>query len=788
MKVSVIIPIYNVEEYLEECIDSILNQSLDNVEIICINDGSTDNSLSILNKYSERNSNIKIINQENTGAGTARNRALKFAEGEYIYFLDGDDYLDKDTLLICYEEAKKNNLDIVTFDAILFYEKSYNGNYDDNLERDELLESRVKTGLEFMEEAFSRKCFRTESTINFYRREFLEKNNIKYSELKIYEDVIQVFDSFILAERVKYIPKKFMYRRVRNSSAITTKLAKINVDGYYQVSKDVFERYCNIEKNISDDLKQYFLEQLKLYMIRALMISEHIELYDYTNEIIRYFYSEIRTINVGINTIINSKLLKYIVNINILNDCIIVLEKENLSSDELILEIRKLIKLIHGKNSYNELDSFKNLKTRITNILLQFNILSTDKNELANELKTYIMELLRDINRSNRINIYFYGIDKYNLINTCLKERCTIIKDKYEIIRVINELSENDINILIISEETVDNNIEITKHFNNIVYYDKAMNYLFDISDKIYYGNYDYNYLVKSIEKSYNKDIKTIIVGNSYPLNGIDQIKMNSSSINIALSGQDLYYSCKLAENTIKNNTNIKNCIIGAGYFLFNHDLSRSKNEDEINKIRNVYYPILNDKHNLEDIECVERLELNKVVDNNLIRYLFNLEFLDKYFKSLVYIENNSYYNKRFSREITSILHRVKLSCISSDEKYEIGKNRAEQHNKLLKYNETYKEYRDIFYKFIEFLKSKNIKIIIIVFPTTKYYSEFLDEGYKKEFYNVINNIKDKSDIELIDFSEENIFNEEDFSDVDHLNEKGAVKVTNELNRRIFNK
>ena len=147
MKVSVIIPIYNVEEYLEECIDSILNQSLDNVEILCINDGSTDNSLSILNKYSERNSNIKIINQENTGAGTARNRALKFAEGEYIYFLDGDDYLDKDTLLICYEEAKKNNLDIVTFDAILFYEKSYNGNYGDNLERDELLESRVKTDL-----------------------------------------------------------------------------------------------------------------------------------------------------------------------------------------------------------------------------------------------------------------------------------------------------------------------------------------------------------------------------------------------------------------------------------------------------------------------------------------------------------------------------------------------------------------------------------------------------------------------------------------------------------------
>lgn len=787
MKVSVIIPIYNVEEYLEECIDSILNQSLDNVEIICINDGSTDNSLSILNKYSERNSNIKIINQENTGAGTARNRALKFAKGEYIYFLDGDDYLDKDTLLICYEEAKKGNLDIVTFDAILFYEKSYNGNYGDNLERDELLESRVKTGLEFMEEAFSRKCFRTESTINFYRREFLEKNNIKYSELKIYEDVIQVFDSFISAERIKYIPKRFMYRRVRNSSAVTTKIGKLNADAYYQVSKDVFERYCNIENYITDDLKEYFLEQLKVYMIRALMISEHIELYDYTNEIVKYFYSKMRMIDIGIKTIISSKFLKYSINNNILNESIRILEKENLSLDELILEIRKLIILIKDRNSYNELDSFKRLKTIIINRLLQFNILNIDKNELANELKTHIVEFLSEINRSNKVNIYFYGRDKYNLINTYLKERCTIIKNKAQINRVINELSVNDINILIISEETVDNNIEITKYFNNILYYDKVMNYLFNISENLYYGNYDYNYLKKSLEKSEDKNIETIIVGNSYSLSGIDITKLNSNSIGLSLVGQDLYYSYKLVEKVINNNHNIKNCIIGAGYFLMNYDLSKAKNEIDINRIKDVYYPILNDKHNLSCIEKKEEIELDNVVDNYMIRYLLNLDILDKYFKNLIYEENKSYYNKRFTRENTSEIKDVKLNSISDKEKNRMGKLRAEEHNKLLKYHETSKEYREIFYEFIEFLQLNSIKPIIIVFPTTRYYSEFLDQRYKKEFYDVINNIKDKSDIEVIDFSEEGILNEEDFIDVDNLNEKGAIKITNELNKRIFN-
>ena len=98
---SVIIPVYNVEPYLEQCLDSVINQTYKNLEIICINDGSTDNSLKILEKYQKKDNRIKLINQKNKGLSEARNAGLDVAKGEYIAFVDSDDYLE----LNAYEEA-----------------------------------------------------------------------------------------------------------------------------------------------------------------------------------------------------------------------------------------------------------------------------------------------------------------------------------------------------------------------------------------------------------------------------------------------------------------------------------------------------------------------------------------------------------------------------------------------------------------------------------------------------------------------------------------------------------
>ena len=114
-QISVIIPVYNVEQYLSKCLESIINQTLQDIEIICINDGSTDNSLQILEEYAQKDSRMIVINQENQGVGVARNKGLEIARGDYIWFVDSDDYVERNGLDYVYEKSKENNADIVCF-------------------------------------------------------------------------------------------------------------------------------------------------------------------------------------------------------------------------------------------------------------------------------------------------------------------------------------------------------------------------------------------------------------------------------------------------------------------------------------------------------------------------------------------------------------------------------------------------------------------------------------------------------------------------------------------------
>ena len=112
VKVSVIVPVYNVEKYLRKCLESLVNQTLKEIEIICINDGSEDSSLDILNEYASKDSRLKIVTQENSGLSIARNNGIKLAKGEYIGFVDSDDWVDINFFENLYNGAIKNNADI----------------------------------------------------------------------------------------------------------------------------------------------------------------------------------------------------------------------------------------------------------------------------------------------------------------------------------------------------------------------------------------------------------------------------------------------------------------------------------------------------------------------------------------------------------------------------------------------------------------------------------------------------------------------------------------------------
>ena len=115
LKISVILPVYNVAQYLDSCLKSVIRQTLNEIEIICINDGSTDNSLEILKEFSRNDSRIIVITQENAGAGAARNKGLSLAKGKYLSFLDADDFFEPTMLEDAYKACEEKQLDFVVF-------------------------------------------------------------------------------------------------------------------------------------------------------------------------------------------------------------------------------------------------------------------------------------------------------------------------------------------------------------------------------------------------------------------------------------------------------------------------------------------------------------------------------------------------------------------------------------------------------------------------------------------------------------------------------------------------
>lgn len=477
---------------------------------------------------------------------------------------------------------------------------------------------------------------------------------------------------------------------------------------------------------------------------------------------------------------------KYVNGNNIIDRIISILNEDDINTDMEIEIINAIADFIQNNLQYDYLDSFNKLADVVVNIIENFNNKSIDlcidkKNRIDNLIKA-LFDLKEDIN-SIEVNLYFYGKDKYNIINRCTNKNVIYIKDINEYIHLNNEIKNDQIKILIVSEETVDSNLDFNLYFNDVLYYDKLMNAMFVISEKIYYENYDYNYLSKTLEKCKRENIETLVVGNSYPLTGIDSKLLSNISENLSISSQDLYYSYKLAEKVINNNKNIKRCIIGAGYYLVNHDLSKCKSEYSTNMVKYLYYPILKDKHNSEKVDTIEISNLINTLNNNVIEYIFNLDFLHKHFIDLIHRENNGYFNKNLRREMISILQGVKLSSISETEKYRLGEIRASQHNDLSKYTETKKEYNLIFNDFINFLEEKGVEPVIVVFPTTKYYSKFINKTYENEFYKIIDGIKEKYTVKLVDFSKMDIFEEDDFIDFDHMSEAGCIKITHELNK-----
>ncbi len=237
-QVSIIIPVYNVEQYLSQCLDSILNQTFNDFECICINDGSTDNSLSILCEYAAKDNRIKIIDQKNKGLAYTRNVGIKNSIGQYLLFVDSDDWLTKDCLYKSFNKIKETSSDVVQFNYKFYYSKE-----------NKYVSKRVFESEKIKEEdtisAILQKSYEGPIWRRIYKRDILLKNNLFFYEGRVSEDGVFSAVLFLYTKKIVYIEDELYIYRKQTASAITSNLSKLFVDWFYNfftMIKDIKNR------------------------------------------------------------------------------------------------------------------------------------------------------------------------------------------------------------------------------------------------------------------------------------------------------------------------------------------------------------------------------------------------------------------------------------------------------------------------------------------------------------------------------------------------------------------
>ena len=263
LKMSVVIPVYNVEAFLTQCIESIIYQSHKNLEIIIVDDGSPDNSAKIYEKYAKSDKRIKVIKQKNGGLSKARNTGLAAATGDYVHFIDSDDYINCDYYEKMLAAAKATDADIAAGGVVSQNGERFAVSYKNQLVLSGLVEKFRITGA------------LVNCTVwrHIYRRKFLEKNNLKFADGRIFEDLLFMPETIMRANRVVTVPGAY-YQYVFNPNSILNK-------GYTPRHREQF-RYARAHRN--DFVAKYGLEAL---------VDRPLQVYNYKFLSLRFLKKEV---------------------------------------------------------------------------------------------------------------------------------------------------------------------------------------------------------------------------------------------------------------------------------------------------------------------------------------------------------------------------------------------------------------------------------------------------------------------------------------------------------------
>lgn len=390
-KVSLIIPVYNAADFLEESIGSLLNQTLPNIELVCVNDGSKDNSLEILEKFAKTDSRIKIIDQPNGGCGAARNKALDNASGEYIYFFDPDDYILPNALEELYNNAVSNDSDFVIF-KIARFRDGEPINYDiPGFEFEKIFKDKDFNNFTFTYKDIKRYVLLSAFApwTKFYKKSFLDKYpDFRFHTNVAFDDVPFHVQSMLRASKISFIPKFFYHYRLSNPNSVNNTAS--NAPHILRII-DIVEDFLKNE-GFYDEFREEFMI-FKITQMSLYISSSNSE--DYFNLVKENLLSlDFYNTTVPDSISVRNDAIKYynaVTNSNSLAEYRLNFQKQNLTFvqsklDETLSENRLLrSKLDDSNNQLNSLVETKNSISVIDGNLNEENIRLTIENSVLKE-------------------------------------------------------------------------------------------------------------------------------------------------------------------------------------------------------------------------------------------------------------------------------------------------------------------------------------------------------------------------------------------------------------------
>lgn len=262
-EISVIIPVYNIQQHLRECLDSVLGQSYPHLQVICVDDGSTDESPAILAQYAQKDPRVQVIRQQNAGPGAARNTGLEAAAGEYVIFLDSDDWFEPDFLEKMVDTAVREGADVAICRAVEF-----DTNSGRELPSEWMMKKQYLPGkLAFDPQEMADHLFQFTYGMpwdKFYRRELLTSSGIRYPALKNSEDLAFVYPTLLAAKRIAVVDEVLIHHRINRMASVSNSRCGQPEAPYeaFQIVKEYLEQH-----QLMDTYRRSFLNWAMEFLV-----------------------------------------------------------------------------------------------------------------------------------------------------------------------------------------------------------------------------------------------------------------------------------------------------------------------------------------------------------------------------------------------------------------------------------------------------------------------------------------------------------------------------------------